>query len=63
MDAGEFVAEVRPMMDDAGSVEGYMLYDSPLGGTSLNLVEDEAGNPTVVLGQGVVEYAFTPITP
>ena len=63
MDAGEFVAEVRPMMDDTGSVEGYMLYDSPLGGTSLNLVEDEAGNPTIVLGQGVVEYAFTPITP
>ncbi len=58
MDAGEFIAEIRPVLDDAGTVENYILYDSPLAGTNLDLAQNEAGNPIVILGQGVVEYIF-----
>lgn len=61
MEAGEFVAEVRPMLDDAGEFDSYVFFDSPLAGTNLRLVENDAGQPTIVLGEGVVEYTFEPV--
>lgn len=61
MDAGEFEAEIRPVLDDEGAVDHYFLYDSPLGGVNLDLSENEAGEPILVLGQGVVEYTFEPV--
>ncbi len=61
MDAGEFQAEMRPLLDEAGAVETYFLVDSPMGGLALDLVTEEDGARSVVLGQGVVEYTFESI--
>lgn len=58
MDIGEFVAEIRPTMNDEGEGDGYIFYDSPLRGTPVDLRQEAEGGPTLVVGEGVVEYRF-----
>jgi CubicO group peptidase (beta-lactamase class C family) len=57
MDAGEFAAELRAMVDDG--VTYYVTYDAPFSGLPLQLKVDTRGQPTVVLGAGAIEYTFT----
>jgi aminopeptidase-like protein len=56
LDAGEFEFEIRSRLDD-GNVE-YLTFTPPVEGIPVELGEDEAGNPRLVFGIGVVEYTF-----
>jgi plasmid stabilization system protein ParE len=57
-DIGEFVAELRPQLNDEGGVENYVMYNPPLAGLAVKLAEGDDGNPIIVVGAGVVEYTF-----
>ncbi len=57
-DAGEFATELRPVTDDDGELDGYLMMEGPLRGVEIELVEDDAGEPVVELGEGVVAYTF-----
>lgn len=61
IDAGEFVATLRPYEGEDAEENQYLMVDMALAGLGLRLVTDDAGNPTVVLGAGAVEYTFTPV--
>jgi CubicO group peptidase (beta-lactamase class C family) len=67
--AGAMRAELRPLLDDAGAVTGYLPFEPPLGGfppsMSLAFERDGDGRPTIVLteppsdaGEGDVVYVF-----
>lgn len=56
LDAGEFKFEIRSRLDD-GDVE-YLTFTPPVEGIPVEFGEDEAGNPQLVFGIGVVEYTF-----
>jgi hypothetical protein len=58
LDAGEFALELRAV---DGQPERYLTYDQPLLGLPVHLDEAETGEAQVILGAGVVEYAFTPL--
>jgi len=53
MDAGEWVSEIRPILNDAGEIDSYLLYELPATGVPVEFVDGE-----IVLGVGVVEYRF-----
>ncbi len=57
-DAGEFASELRPVTDDDGEIDGYVMLSGPLAGVSLELAEDDDGEPTIEIGEGVVAYTF-----
>lgn len=57
LDAGEFITELRPVVDDAGEPDGYIFFDPPLAGVPVRLGR-EGGAPTLVLGEGAVAYTF-----
>ena len=57
-DIGEFIAELRPQLNDEGEVENYVMYSPPLAGLAVELAENDDGDPTIVVGTGVVEYTF-----
>ena len=58
-DAGEFVTELRPVVDDSGEPDGYILYGPPLAGVPVRLEggTDDA-SPTVLFGEGASLYTF-----
>jgi CubicO group peptidase (beta-lactamase class C family) len=58
LDAGEFRTRLLPLLNDEEAIEGYLLQDPPLTGLQVKLAQDDNGAPTLVLGQGVVEYTF-----
>ena len=55
-DVGEFQFEIRAA-EDEGEVE-YFTFTPPVAGLPVEFAEDDDGNPTVVLGVGLVEYTF-----
>lgn len=58
LDAGDFITRLRPKFDDKGELEGYIQIDPPLQGAIYKFVPVEDGMPTIVLGEGAVEYTF-----
>jgi len=58
LDAGDFITRLRPKFDDKGELEGYIQIDPPLQGAIYKFVPTEDGTPTIVLGEGAVEYTF-----
>ena len=61
LDAGEFSTNVRPLLDADGGLETYITYGVPVTGLPVELLEDDAGQRTVVLGQGAMRYVFKPV--
>jgi hypothetical protein len=62
LDVGEFRTGLLPLLGDAEeAVEGYLFLDPPLNGLLINLERDEDDQPTLVLGEGVIQYTFEPI--
>lgn len=59
VDFGEFVSTLVPFDTEAGERDGFMLADPPIAGLALRLVMD-GETPTVVMGEGLTEYTFTP---
>ena len=57
-DAGEFVSELRPVVDDSGEPDGYILYGPPLAGVPVRLEASDNADPTVVFGEGAASYTF-----
>lgn len=57
LDVGEFQAEIRSRWGEGGKTT-YLTFTPPLAGVPLELKEDDAGRPVMVLGVGVVEYTF-----
>jgi CubicO group peptidase (beta-lactamase class C family) len=57
LDVGEFQAEIRSRWSEGGGTS-YLTFTPPLAGVPLELKEDEAGRPVMVLGAGVAEYTF-----
>jgi CubicO group peptidase (beta-lactamase class C family) len=60
-DAGEFSARLLPLLNDEDTIEGYLLLDPPLKGLLLKLEESEASEPTLVIGEGAIQYIFEPL--
>ena len=60
LDAGSFRSEIRPAVDRQGEFDTYVTYGVPIVGLPIALEEGEDGEPTVVLGQGAIEYTFVP---
>jgi CubicO group peptidase (beta-lactamase class C family) len=70
-DANSFHAELRALLDDAGTVTGYVPFDPPLGGFpptfTLTLEPAADGQPTLVLtapldaGEADLVYTFDPV--
>ncbi len=56
LDVGEYRNEIRALRDD-GEIE-YSTYSPPFAGLPIRFELDEDGNPTVILGIGLVEYTF-----
>lgn len=56
MDAGEFRAEVRGVLDREGRPDGYVVIDAPVAGLPVALEHDEQGEPVVRLGSGAISY-------
>jgi hypothetical protein len=56
-DAGEFASDIRAYEDDEGELV-YFSYDPPLPGLPFDFGEDDDGNPVLIIGYGVDEYAF-----
>lgn len=71
--AGAFRSALRPLLDDADSVEGYVPFDPPLGGyppqLTIAFAQTPAGQPQLVFtvpvepGEADLEYTFDPIDP
>jgi len=59
LDAGEFAVELRSFETDSGETRYVSI--SPAWDFGFNFTEDDAGDPTIVLGAGLVEYTFTPV--
>ena len=57
VDAGAFSSELLPRLDGQG-ITTYVSLHQPITGQPFRLTEDEAGNPVVILGEGVTEYTF-----
>ena len=57
-DAGEFVSELRPVVDDSGEPDGYILYGPPLAGVPVKLEGADNASPTVIFGEGASSYTF-----
>ncbi|GAB4525149.1 MAG: hypothetical protein OHK0046_40650 [Anaerolineae bacterium] len=57
MDTGDWVAEVRAVVDDQDEVN-YLTYDT-IAGIPFDFTTDESGNLVIVIGEGVEEYTFT----
>ncbi len=67
LDAGEFRAELRPLLDEAGNVAAYVASDPPITGWTVGLRPGAGGEPGLVIpnpGTGE-EYVFevAPATP
>ncbi len=60
MDVGEAVLQLRPRLNQKGQLDKYVIYDPPMLGIPVEFKRDAQGNLTVVLGDGVTEYVFTP---
>jgi CubicO group peptidase (beta-lactamase class C family) len=58
-DVGEFVADLRPYNDPDAQFSGYLQVSAPGQGLAYRLVQTDAGEPTIVFGQGAEEYTFT----
>ncbi len=59
LDVGEFIADLRPYNDPENQFSGYIQVSAPGQGLSYRLVEDDAGQPQIIFGQGAEEYTFT----
>ena len=59
LDVGEFVADLRPYNDPDTQFSGYIQVSPPGQGLTYRLVEDDAGQPQIIFGQGAEEYTFT----
>ena len=63
LDGGEIRSEMRPRVDEAGQVVGYVFADSPLvGPTPVTLRQSDDGRPEVVVtvaGEAEETYVFT----
>jgi CubicO group peptidase (beta-lactamase class C family) len=57
-DVGEFIADLRPYNDPNTQFSGYIQVSAPGQGLTYRLVETNAGEPTIVFGQGAEEYTF-----
>jgi CubicO group peptidase (beta-lactamase class C family) len=57
LDVGEFQTEIRARVNDEGEIK-YFTFEPPLAGLPLDAKEGESGEPTLILGVGVVEYKF-----
>lgn len=57
LDAGEFLMELLPKVDEDGEVEAYRSVTPGLEG-EFQLSEDDDGNPIIILGEGAYEYIF-----
>lgn len=58
LDAGDFRTRLRPKFDDKGELQGYIQLDPPLQGAIYKFTTTEDGAPTIVLGEGAIEYTF-----
>lgn len=58
LDIGEFQAVLLPYEDEDAEAGQYLAYTAPLAGIPIQLQENEAGDPIVVVGGGVTEYTF-----
>jgi CubicO group peptidase (beta-lactamase class C family) len=57
LDVGEFQTEIRARVNDEGEIK-YFTFEPPLAGLPLDVKEGESGEPTLILGVGVVKYTF-----
>lgn len=57
LDAGEFLMELLPKVDEDGEVEAYRSVTPGLGG-EFQFSEDDDGNPIIIIGEGAYEYIF-----
>jgi CubicO group peptidase (beta-lactamase class C family) len=57
LDVGEFQAEVRARRDEDGEIS-YLTFVTPLEGIPVEFTTDDNGEPTMILGIGVLEYTF-----
>jgi CubicO group peptidase (beta-lactamase class C family) len=66
-DTGEVHSELRPLLDDAGQVAGYVFVDPPLANpVPLTFQQDEEGQPEIVVsapGDASTTYVFTRLEP
>ena len=60
LDVGEFQSEIRATVNEEGETN-YLTFEPPLAGLPLEFSTNEAGDPVLVLGVGVVEYTFEKI--
>lgn len=59
LDVGEFVAELLPYTDPDAPFDGFIQVNAPGQGLTFRLVNDDAGEPQIIFGQGAEEYIFT----
>jgi len=57
LDAGEFLMELLPKVDEEGKIEAYRSVTPGLGG-EFQFSEDDDGNPIIIIGEGAYEYIF-----
>ena len=59
LDAGEFVTELKPKLDDDGELDGYVQLDVPLQGLVYKFEKSDEGDTVIEVGAGAVQYTFT----
>lgn len=57
---GEIVSAIVPFNTQEGARDGFILADPPVPGLALRLIMD-GETPTLVLGEGLTAYTFTPV--
>ncbi|MBE2236312.1 MAG: beta-lactamase family protein [Caldilineaceae bacterium] len=58
LDAGEFVTELKPILNDDGELDGYIQLDAPLQGLVYKFEQAEDGANVIVAGDGANQYTF-----
>jgi len=59
LDVGEFQTEIRARVDDDRELQ-YLIWEPPLGGLPVELTEDDAGRPQLVLARVPSNTHLTP---
>ncbi len=62
LNAGEFETELRLQTGANNAEDTYVTYDPPLAGLPVYFRENDAGEPIMVIGFGIVEYTFNKVS-
>jgi CubicO group peptidase (beta-lactamase class C family) len=63
LDAGEFVAELRPVTGDAAALGNFVMFDGPGVGAPLRLQMNSDNEPEVIIASGSDRYTFVMMAP